>query len=232
MSERKYGLGWIPNPDERNKAYSMSLALGDNIESNKPQTVIWQLGPILDQGQTNHCVGYAWKQWQQATPGARMDGPTADEIYYQCKVLDGEPNQEDGSTTQTGVKCMGREGRVQTYLWAFSLGTFRNWILTKGPIVVGTSWYDDMFTPDANNFVSVTGPLAGGHEYLCYGYDAVKKAFKFCNSWGTDWGDKGTFWVHEAEMNKLIWHNQDLPGDACAAIETHVKPISPGTATP
>ena len=230
MDTNNLQWGWRPHGDKRTLGYPMTLDLYDGIELDLPSSIMWSLGPILDQGQTTHCVGYAWKQWQQSTPLQTLDGPSADEIFAQCAILDGDPN-EDGSTTQTGVKAMGREGRIQTYLWEFSLGVFKQWILGRGPIVVGTCWYEAMFEPDADHYVHPVGPDAGGHEYMCYGYQASTDSFKFVNSWGTDWGDKGTFWMKSADVNKLIWHDSNLHGDACAAVEKKLTPITPGTAT-
>lgn len=37
--------------------------------------------------------------------------------------------------------------------------------------------------------------LLGGHEVLFIGYDDSKAAYKVRNSWGSDWGDHGNFWM-------------------------------------
>jgi Papain family cysteine protease len=61
--------------------------------------------------------------------------------------------------------------------------------------------------PDGEPINGIEGPIAaqtgivniptsadtpdGGHAVLVVGYDSVKKLFKFRNSWGESWGDKG-----------------------------------------
>ncbi len=35
-----------------------------------------------------------------------------------------------------------------------------------------------------------------GHAVLIVGYDDEKEAFKFVNSWGTEWGNEGYGWIH------------------------------------
>ena len=224
MDFSNFKFGWIPHEDERDKKYPMSLGLYEGIEKDTPESIFWKLGPILDQGQAPHCVGYAWKQWQQTTPLQTLDGPSAEDIYNQCKTIDG--NNEEGSSTLTGVQAMMQEGRLQTYLWAVNIDQFKTWILTQGPIVVGACWYQGMFQPDENNYVYPGGQPAGGHEFMCYGYDAKTNSFKFVNSWNENWGDKGTFWMKAEDVEWLIFNCPDIPGNACAAVEKKLEPIS------
>lgn len=44
-----------------------------------------------------------------------------------------------------------------------------------------------------NNFKR---PSLGGHCYCVVGYDDAKNAFKFQNSWGTNWGSQGFGWIN------------------------------------
>ena len=71
-------------------------------------------------------------------------------------------------------------------------------VLASGsPIVVGIMIYDSFESSNANNYGTIPMPktkkekLLGGHAILLVGYDDDKKIFKFQNSWGTSWGDKG-----------------------------------------
>lgn len=57
---------------------------------------------------------------------------------------------------------------------------------------------------NANVMVGQSGSYEGGHAVTIVGYDdnkvygtnvAEKGAFKLANSWGTDWGNQGFFWV-------------------------------------
>jgi hypothetical protein len=57
---------------------------------------------------------------------------------------------------------------------------------------------------NANVMVGQSGSYVGGHAVTIVGYDdnkvygvgpAEKGAFKLANSWGTNWGNRGFFWV-------------------------------------
>jgi C1A family cysteine protease len=37
--------------------------------------------------------------------------------------------------------------------------------------------------------------MIGGHAVMAVGYDDEKKHFIIQNSWGTEWGDKGFFYM-------------------------------------
>lgn len=220
MEEFKIGphlLGRKHVVDERDKNYPMSLAL-DKL-SHVPSSMFWQTGPVLNQGNTPHCVGYAWAGWLMCRPLRTMNGPTGDQIYYAAKIVDGEPNAEDGSSTRSALKVMMKQGRIANYLWAQNLSDLKTWALTKGSFCLGTDWYNDMFSPDYKGFVTPTGDIAGGHEYLCIGYSTAKKAFRFLNSWGADWGQTGRFWMHESDVEMLVFGGN---GDACGAVEQKV----------
>lgn len=57
-----------------------------------------------------------------------------------------------------------------------------------------TKAFDDMGNRDGiwdNNY----GTVRGGHCTCIVGYDNKKKMFKVENSWGSNWGDNGYFWV-------------------------------------
>src|SRR5436190_17748269 len=116
----------------------------------------------LDQGQKPHCVGFGWAQWGNTDPiedeFANADG---DALYAECKIIDGEPGQQNGSNVRSGAKAMKNRGRVGTYAFANSIEEATAWVLAHGPVVMGTDWTNDMFTPDANHFVRPSGGVAG-----------------------------------------------------------------------
>lgn len=169
----------------------------------------------LNQGNTPHCVGFGWAQWGNTNPVADMFTDTdGHNIYYECKVIDGQPNQENGSYTRSGAKAMQARGRLSVYAFANTLDAALTWVLTKGPVVVGSDFYWDMETPDVTGLVHPTGGIAGGHEYLMVGYDG-SDLITFLNSWGTSWGVKGYFKMHKSEFQLLF----DQSGELCTSIE-------------
>jgi papain like protease len=88
-------------------------------------------------------------------------------------------------------------------------------LVHRGPGVLGTDWYESRFDPVPDGLVKVAGNVAGGHAYLCYGYDADGQRFRGQNSWGRAWGDNGRFWVARGDLDRLI----RAYGEACGALE-------------
>lgn len=75
-------------------------------------------------------------------------------------------------------------------------------VLASGkPIVIGIIIYSSFESTNATNYGIISIPdinnetLLGGHAVLLVGYDDKTKVFKFQNSWGKGWGDKGYGYV-------------------------------------
>jgi len=212
-------LGRITKPDERDHRFAMSLALPS---VPLPTYKYWRPGAVLDQGQFPYCVAYAWTGWELATPirdalSAVTAPPT---LYAECKAIDGLGGG-DGTTVRAGAQIMQREGRFANYVWAQNAEDVQAWLLTKGPVVVGTEWTSMMFTPRADGFVSAGGSVEGGHAYLITGFNSVEQKYRCRNSWGAGWGQKGNFWITASEMHFLLFQRD---GEACAAVEQVVTP--------
>jgi C1A family cysteine protease len=69
------------------------------------------------------------------------------------------------------------------------------------PVVLGMTVYEsfesdytaktgDMLMPNTS-----TEQVLGGHAILCFGYDDVKMKLSIRNSWGSNWGDNGNFYM-------------------------------------
>lgn len=182
-----------------------------------PNVVEWQdPRDVLDQGDTPHCVGFGWAQFGNTSPVndsfANADG---DKLYYDAKVIDGEPGAEDGSDVRSGAKAMQQIGRLNAYAFASSFATAKAWVEKNGPVVLGTDWTDDMFDPDENGVIHATGQVAGGHCYLWVGVDEAKQQAEILNSWGASWGVNGRAFIPLAELEQLYASN----GEACTAVE-------------
>lgn len=179
-------------------------------------TAPWEDLIQLDQGQTGHCVGFGWAGWGDAAPVEdTFQNADAHAIYYECKVIDGQPGQENGSTVRSGAIAMRNRGRLATFAFARSMDEIDSWIDHQGPVVMGTNWTNDMFNPDANGYVRPTGAVAGGHCYQMLDRLDQEDAYLFDNSWGLGWGDNGRFRMKRKDVEHLL--NQQ--GEACFAQE-------------
>jgi len=59
------------------------------------------------------------------------------------------------------------------------------------PIMCGFICYANIWAAYRGLIPKKLGHMIGGHAVLIVGYDDNKSVFKFKNSWGTSWGDKG-----------------------------------------
>ena len=213
---KKYGLGRIPSPfDERDYNLRRFIHKGALLE-DMPEEVVWDFpSKSLDQGETPHCVGFTMADFginlPVHTPYTNEDGHS---FYYLCKIEDGEPRMENGSTMRSLAKALLNEGKIEAYAFAPDMATIKWWLLNKGSIMVGTAWTSDMFSPDENYIIRPTGSNEGGHAYLLNewtkdGYIGIQ------NSWGDQWGDNGKAYISAEDFEKLFIYD----GEAVTAVE-------------
>lgn len=230
MANTRFGLGRLYVPDVRDARYPMRAILGPQTTTGRSQ--FWAVGPILDQGTTPQCVGYCAKQFLQTAPTVTLDGPSATELYHMAQARDEWPGENyDGSSVRGVAKALQDLGRLASYVWAANAIDVRDWVVTHGPVMFGTLWFDAMFKPctgwlcglfGKRYVLSVKGKVAGGHAYLVTGYDAKKDRFEITNSWGPTWANKGRAWLKFADAERLLVAHQ---GEACAAVEQAVAPV-------
>jgi len=202
--------------------WAKALALLAQINGPAPSPTgdkIWaDQEPILDQGQTPHCVGFDGAQWGNTLP---VDDHYTNEdghaIYYDCKVLDGQPKVENGTSVHSLARVLKNRGRLSAYAWAGDVTTISDWLRTKGPIMAGTDWHNNMFNPDSNGIIKLGGGIAGGHGYLLAGVETFGSAlyYRIRNSWSANWGMKGEARILVSDFATLLSSN----GEALAALE-------------
>jgi len=209
------GLGRRRAPDPRDRRYAMRAVVPKRLPE---RDVRRNPGPVLDQGATNACVGHAWRAWMTSSPVMNKDPhPNPFEIYGRALQLDEWPDgdYDAGTSVRAGAKVMRERGRLTEFVWAADTADVIAFLISRGPVVLGTDWYDSMSDPLPAGTVKVEGEVAGGHAYLCYGYDADKRRFRCQNSWGLAWGEKGRFWISRTDLERLIYG----AGEACGALE-------------
>jgi Papain family cysteine protease len=209
-----YGLGRKHAPDPRDMAHLLSVPL-----SLRTSRFWWGYRTRLDQGNTSECVAYSWSHFIIDSPTTHNQPLISPHVLYTeaQKVDEWDGENYDGTSVRAGAKVLQTHGEIGAYKWAFDLTTIINCILEQGPVVVGTNWYNSMFTPDSNNFLVVapTSLVAGGHAYKLDGVNVPKEFFRMKNSWGIGWGRSGFARIHFSTMERLI--SED--GEACIALE-------------
>lgn len=213
------GLGRLPSKDERDRKFSVNLLVATIDPPPRKPSRWYRTGPVLDQGSTSECVGFSWRQWMSsAIIMTKVNlGPDATTIYHGAQKLDEwEGENYNGSSVRGGAKFLQSSGRILSYHWANTIDEMKDFLLRGlGTIVVGTNWYQEMFSPDATGIVRIGGNIAGGHAYLCIGYSKPRDSFRFVNSWGLGFAERGRFWMKSDEMARLLVED----GEACCAIE-------------
>jgi len=208
-----YTLGRLYAPDGRDQNYPMRALLAAVAV---PGSRTWYTRSILDQSIRPWCVAYAWAGWQIASPTRTIHYSPPDWLYNEAQKVDEWPGEGyDGTSVRAGVKVLQAAGKVSEYRWAVTVEDIRQWLLTRGTVVLGTDWHRSMFEPGADGFVHPDGNIAGGHAYLCIGWSERRKAFRCLNSWGTGFGQHGRFWLGSVDLAILLHEN----GEACAAVE-------------
>jgi len=201
----KFYLGRVPSPyDPRD--YNLSefipkgvMKLSLNLSRNWP----FNAEPLY-QGETPHCVGFSMANFGINTPvETPYSNETGHAFYYMCKILDGEPDAETGSNIRSAAKTLKTLGRINAYAFASNMTVIKYWLLNRGPMIAGTIWTLDMFTPDKDNIIHPTGEIAGGHAYLLNewtrdGYIGIQ------NSWNGYWGIKGKAYIYYKDFEKIL----------------------------
>ena len=213
MAKQRYGMGRLPSPPDA-RDYSMRAAIPFLTPAPRP-VKRWYSQRVLDQKMTPRCVGYSWAGWGIAQP---VEDPwtncMGDSIYAACKVIDGEPGAQNGSTLRSGAKVMKQRKRIATYFFAHSVHEALDYVARFGPVVFGTVFTEGMCKPSFfGKIIRPTGKVVGGHAWLAIGVDA--KYVTIRNSWGTDWGKGGDARISIADLEDVYMSG----GEACAASE-------------
>lgn len=205
------------SPDKRDKKFPFGSVVS-KVSNPLSKTKFYRTGPILNQGETNSCVGHAWAQFVASAPRMqkRIDPFLVYKESQKIDEFEGEEPEVGGTSVRAGAKVLSSMGVISgSYYWGFSALELWKFVLTRGTVVMGTLWKEAMTDLDKNFFARYDGDEQGGHSYLIHGVDADLKAFRCTNSWGEEYGDGGKFWISYSDMVKLLKDG----GEACSALE-------------
>lgn len=211
------GLGRLSAPDPRDHRFLLPRAASSRTFRS------WLApGPVLDQGGTSQCVAYAGGKYLLTHPVVNKL-PHLPTLYTDCQRVDEWPGEDyDGTSVRALMKVLKARGQITEYRWAFDIGTLIGALLDRGPIVMGTNWYMDMFMPDSHGYIEPTGSFVGGHAYLLVACNmnrvnpnGTRGAVRMINSWGPGWGQSGRAWITLSHLEYLL---EDY-GEAAMATE-------------
>lgn len=209
-----YALGRHVEHDEQSRAYPAMVA------AVKTKTVDWPISvPALDQGQLGACTGFALTQWLNTdyarvalTNAGRHHVPFTEadavQFYRYATRLDNIPGHypptDTGSSGLAVCKAGKSMGLLSGYRHAFGFQAMLM-ALQHSPVIVGTTWTRDMFTPDRRHgIIRNTGEIVGGHEYLVLGANLERGLVHIRNSWGPSWGIRGDAYIPFSSFMLLL----------------------------
>jgi hypothetical protein len=222
-TDTPHRLGRHIERDERSHQYEFS-GPRRGIDQDK----LWTFSkPVLNQGNTNSCVGNTFAQFINTDFAAPTRGKLkvewetetkALECYHLATIADGVntdyyPPNDNGTSALGGAKAAQQLGWIDTYQHAFDFNTFRSAIQTQ-PVCVGTLWTQQMFNADKSGLITVGDlidqNIAGGHEYLGMGISYTLKRVRFLTSWGPRFGVGGEFTMSFDDFESLIEAQGDI----------------------
>ncbi len=186
--------------------------------------------PVFDQGDLGSCTGnaaigclatglfYATINAGDAAWLRTLDQEAARAVYSaatRVDPFDGEwPPEDTGSTGLAVAKVLKDAGAISGYRHAFRAYDALTALMAT-PLIVGTNWWSEMYSPDEMGVARVAGQTVGGHEYLLDEYVAPAESHArfgrdgsamvgFTNSWGSSWGLAGRFYLTVADFQRLL----------------------------
>ncbi len=183
----------------------------------------------VSQGNTQHIMSPAWTY--NLVNGGQDQGSFFDEHYKVMKTIGGASwatmpyNQND--YTSWGDEDAWRSapiGRIEDFQTTSvkNIDVIKSWI-DSGSLVtfaINAKAYDSAFS-DGNYIISWQEyqPYQGSpnHAQTIVGYDdsvsddGDRGAFKVVNSWGTNWGDHGFYWITYNAFTHLYWNEVYRP---------------------
>jgi Papain family cysteine protease len=178
------------------------------------------LGPILNQGQTPHCVAYTstssknrqerietgvFKFGATEIEYAPGENPAAEWLYAECKKIDGIPN-EDGTYARAALTVLSKKGlpaadgksyKIGAYSRCTSVNQIMEAVQYHGPVLLGMAVDTGWYKPVNGRIPAPNQDVIGGHEILVVGYrdkttlPVENQGLWIKNSWGSSWGAKG-----------------------------------------
>lgn len=180
--------------------------------------------PVFDQGNLGSCTANAALGTLVAAPfgkeGVSYTEEDAVALYELETKLDdsqipGEyPPDDTGSTGPWSMMALEKQGKIRSFTHTRS-AHHAMLLLNKGPISIGVTWYQSMFTverlPSGQAAIKVdpNTDVAGGHQVCLVGNDAQSQMVYVRNSWGAGWGDDGHAWLSWADLRFLFANGAD-----------------------
>lgn len=242
-------FGRLTNPPDGSDANFSARALLPRITPELPPSKYWVSDTLaLDQGAVSAAVGFCAARLRRTDPlpedpvhasrdidlqfpgeegsfqcsaGDLLESDRLGYYYYAlCKEKDG--HEGPGTWARVACSVLREEGVIGAYLWAHTPEEFEQWIMLRGPIMVGLNWYEGMMEPDEEGIVRLTGEIVSSHQVLVRGLNLLEGRYLIANSWGAQWGQLGDCWIAKDDLHRLVF---DESGDAICPTEIPTRDL-------
>lgn len=134
-------------------------------------------------------------------------------VYSEATKLDPWPGQwepdDTGSSGLAVAKVALSRGWISRYEHAFDFDAVLQALMLY-PGITGTVFRSQMFYPEPDGRVRITGSDSGGHEYEVFGVDVQNRRIWCWNSWSERWGVKGRFYLTWQDYRELLEADGDF----------------------
>lgn len=157
--------------------------------------------PPYNQGATSTCTAFALATLVAAGPvinKLRVLSLKPYDLYREEVGLDEFPANNDeanapdsglqyGSSVRAAMQVAQRHGWLDTYAWADTVDDVIDYLVSTGPVQVGTIFLTSMFHKGNDGVAKVdrNSGVAGGHSYTFTGYNQRRGTLYTPNSWGS-----------------------------------------------
>jgi hypothetical protein len=125
-------------------------------------------------------------------------------LYKQNQMFDEWPGENyEGSSVLGCMQALKHFGFIGRYEWALDSRAVAV-ALNHRPVILGIDWYTAMFTPDTEGVIELAGVVEGGHAIAVGAQKNYGEWFRLDNTWGEDWGLKGSAWFHKDDVDTLL----------------------------
>ncbi len=231
-AERPTGRLYLPQFRDTEHMLTPARLAGIRAVQTKRRARPWRYGDVLDQGRTSRCVVFTYAAFRQAAPFYCRSVGWRD-VDFTSRYLEAQKHDEipgenyDGTTARGALKHAQSLGEVSEFLWVPPTDgedIAREYLLTRGTLMLGTEWPTAFFTPGKNGYVEPGGEQRRdmGHEYLLRWYYGPRHrkypdTYECINSYGRSYGDGGKFRMKADVFRWLVWQ---CNGDLVSPIET------------
>ena len=162
--------------------------------------------PVLNQEETPECEAFTAATGRRLTQGpVGQDGFDPDDIYRQAGGT-GSSGLTTASVEKVliapGASCISGPGIGQRWPVAScqnisSMGQLKSALQATQFVGLAVDWDESWYEPSRDGTLPPpSGQIAGGHIFDVAGWqDPTRAALRCQNSWGTEWGDGGFFWL-------------------------------------